>query len=121
MTIAVTVAFQGIPPSPALRSEIERCAEKLTHFAANIQRCDVTVRLAHHRHRQGNGYQVHAHLALPGGSLDAGADPHGEHSHDDPYLAVRDAFDALRRQLEDAIRIRRGDVKFHAVDAEPWP
>jgi hypothetical protein len=34
---------------------------------------------------------------------------------------VRDAFDALRRQLEDAIRIRRGDVKFHAVDAEPWP
>jgi ribosomal subunit interface protein len=119
MTIAINVAFQGMPPSPALRSEIERCVEKLARFATNLQRCDVTVRLAQNRHHQGNGYRVHAHLALPGGDLDAVARPHAEHSHDDPYLAVRDVFDALRRQLEDTVRIRRGDVKFHSNDAKP--
>lgn len=30
------------------------------------------------------------------------------------YVAIRDAFDALRRQLEDFMRIRNGAVKTHA-------
>jgi cold shock CspA family protein len=29
------------------------------------------------------------------------------------YVAVRDAFDAVKRQLEETVRLRRGDVKAH--------
>jgi len=37
------------------------------------------------------------------------------HSHADPYVAIRDAFDAARRQLEDYARRRRQHVKSHEV------
>jgi ribosome-associated translation inhibitor RaiA len=34
-------------------------------------------------------------------------------AHEDVYVALRDAFDAAGRQLEDSIRRMRGDVKHH--------
>jgi hypothetical protein len=34
---------------------------------------------------------------------------------------ARDAFDAARRQLEDYVRERRGDVKHHAPSGEGVP
>jgi cold shock CspA family protein len=37
------------------------------------------------------------------------------HRHDDVYVALRDAFDSVARQLEDIVRIRRGDVKKHEL------
>jgi cold shock CspA family protein len=36
-------------------------------------------------------------------------------AHEDIYVAIRDAFDATRRLLEDHVRQGRGDVKLHAV------
>ncbi len=40
---------------------------------------------------------------------------HDKHAHEDVYVAIRDAFDAARRQLEDYARVRRGDTKSHEV------
>jgi cold shock CspA family protein len=37
------------------------------------------------------------------------------HAHEDAHVAVRDAFDALRRRLQDHVRDSRGEVKLHAV------
>ncbi|MGH8731193.1 MAG: hypothetical protein ACREVF_05715 [Burkholderiales bacterium] len=34
-------------------------------------------------------------------------------AHEDVYVALRDAFNAASRQLEDSIRRMRGDVKHH--------
>ncbi len=36
-----------------------------------------------------------------------------DHSHEDVYVAVRDAFNAAARRLEDHARRMRGDVKTH--------
>jgi hypothetical protein len=36
---------------------------------------------------------------------------------EDVYVALRNAFDAAKRQLEDYVRLLRGDVKTH----EPKP
>ena len=36
--------------------------------------------------------------------------------HDeDVYVALRDAFDAARRKVEEVVRIRRGEVKQHSA------
>jgi ribosomal subunit interface protein len=107
MTPAVTITFQGMPPSSALKSDIEQHAEKLQRLAPHLQACRVVVQHSEQRHRQGNRYQVHAHLTLPGAVIEAGNTPSGNQSHEDPYLAVRDTFDALRRQLEDRARSGR--------------
>lgn len=107
----LTVTFQGMEPSPALRHEIERRAAKLERLAKLPLTCDVTVRQQEQRHLQGNRYGVHAHLTAPGITMEAGKTPRADHTHEDPYLAVRDTFDALRRQIAEHIRMRHAAVK----------
>jgi ribosome-associated translation inhibitor RaiA len=119
MTLPVTIVFQDMPPSPALRADIERHAEHLTRFAPRLLACHVTLRHSESRHHQGNRYLAHVRVTLPGGELAAGRTADPDHSHQDAYVAVRDAFDALRRQLEDFQRIRRGDVKSHPRKSAP--
>lgn len=117
MTTALTITFDGMEPSTPLRHEIERCAVKLERLTTPPLTCDVTVRQSEQRHLQGNRYAVHAHLTLPGTTIEAGKTPRADHTHEDPFVAVRDTFDAVRRQLDEHLRIRRGDVKTHAPAA----
>lgn len=111
MAVETTVAFQGMAPSPALRDDIRRHADRLTRFASRLQACDVTVRRDENRHRRGNHYLVRVRLTMPGRVFEAGDDAPADRRHEDPYLAAHDAFDALRRQLEDHVRIKRERVK----------
>jgi ribosome-associated translation inhibitor RaiA len=119
MAMQVSVTFEGLPSSQALQSDIEQHAKRLEHFAPRLLACHVTVRNSEGRHRQGNRYLVHVRATLPGGEFEAGSTAEPDRSHEDPYVAVRDAFDALRRQLEDFVRIRRGDVKSHSPKRAP--
>lgn len=111
MSVATTVSFLGMDPSPVLRSDIERQAEKLAHFAPRLLACDVSVKLCERRHHQGNRYSVRIRARLPGAEFEAGRTPAGDHTHEDAYVATRDAFDALRRQLEDHLRTQRDRAK----------
>lgn len=113
MPIPTDVTFQGIPASDALRASIIERVDRLSRQAPGALACHVTVSLEGQRRHQGNLYRVHARLVLPRGELNAGTSPPADTSHEDPYVAVRDTFDALRRQMEDFIRRERGDVKKH--------
>lgn len=103
MTASVTVVFQGVAPSEALRTDIEQHAEKLGKFAKRLQSCDAVVGREEGRHRQGNRYHVRLLASLPGGVETT------ERIHEDAYVAAHQAFDALRRQIEDHVRVQRGD------------
>jgi ribosome-associated translation inhibitor RaiA len=107
MAIGTTVAFQGMAPSAALRDEIVRHAERLTRFASRLQSCHVTVTRDEGRHRKGNHYLVRVRLTMPGRVFEAGDTAPADRRQEDPYLAAHDAFDALRRQLEDHLRTQR--------------
>lgn len=111
MNLPVTVTFRGMLPSAALRTDIEDHAQRLERFAPRLMNCHVTVQRSENRHHKGNRYEVQVRVTLPGGEFEAGRNAEPDQSHEDPYVAVRDTFNALRRQLEDFIRIRRGDVK----------
>lgn len=103
MTIAVNVAFQGIDASDALRTDIENQAGKLERFTETLQSCDAVVGREEGSHRHGNRFRVRVTATLPGGQETA------EKLHEDAHVAAHQAFAALRRQLEDFVRIRRGD------------
>ena len=111
MQADVTIRFEGMAASQALGEDIQRHADKLLQFAPRLQSCDVAVRHAEQRHQSGNRYLVRIHAVLAGATFEAGRTPPKDRSHEDVYVAVRDAFDALRRQLEAHVRIRRGEVK----------
>lgn len=113
MTFPVTVTFDGVDASDALRDAIVDRAQRLARFAADITACQVVVARDSQHHRQGNAYDIRVKLALPGGDIEARGVGTGMRQAD-PYAAVADTFDALRRRVEDRTRLRRGAVKSHA-------
>jgi hypothetical protein len=67
------------------------------------------------RRHQGDLFRVRIDLAVPGREIIVDRTGPKDHAHDDVYVAVRDAFAAATRKLEDAAREMRGDVKIHAA------
>lgn len=114
MQVPLQITFRHMESSPALEARIRQRAQELEHFFDRITACHVTVE-SRHRQRQGNLFEVRVDLVLPGQEIVVGRDRGVNHAHEDAHVAVRDAFDALRRRLEDHARHSRGEVKLHAV------
>jgi ribosome-associated translation inhibitor RaiA len=114
----VQITFRHMEPSPALEARIQQRAAELGQFYDRITAIRVVVECRHHSHRQGKLFEVLVDLKLPGGEIVVGRNPGTNHAHEDAHVAVRDAFDAARRQLEDHARERRGDVKRRAIATE---
>ena len=97
--------------SPALEGRIRELAARLDRFSEHVMRCHVIVEpSAHHKHH-GFLYDFRIDLAVPDEEIAIRHAHSADHAHEDPYLALRDAFRAARRKLEDYERRRRGDVK----------
>jgi ribosome-associated translation inhibitor RaiA len=107
MNVPVQVTFEDMPRSDAVEAKIRERMEKLDHFFPRIGRCQVWVLSPQRRHhRKGKMRSVRIHLTLPEGEIAVNAPP-----SDDVYVAIRNSFDAARRQLEDYARKKRGDTK----------
>lgn len=117
MQIAPQIGFRDFEPGEELRDFVEGQVSKLDHFYPGVIGCRVIVEIPHRRHERGNLYHVRIDCTVPGRELVVSRDPAEDHTHEDPFVAVVDAFDALCRQLEDHAREVRGDVKHH----EPPP
>lgn len=115
MQIPLKVAFEdGLETSDALLARIEREAKKLEQFSRRIVGCRVAVGKLSARHRQGDLFQVRLQLILPAGAeVVADRNPGADHAHEDAFVAVRDAFAAARRRLQDRARRMAGQVKTH--------
>jgi cold shock CspA family protein/ribosome-associated translation inhibitor RaiA len=103
---------------PMIEAEIARKAEKLEEFSNHITSCTVTVEAPHRHHRQGNLYRVRIHLSIPEHHEVVVDRQDGiNHAHEDVHVAIRDAFKAARRQLQDIVREMRGATKQHTLPA----
>ncbi len=135
--LPLQVTFRNMTPSEAVEADIRQKAAKLNLFYDNIMGCRVVVEAPHRHHRKGKLYHVRIDLTLPGGELVIKHEPkritdppkHSQKApevelaetresskyaaHDDIYVAIRDAFDAARRKLQDYARCQRGAVKIH--------
>jgi ribosome-associated translation inhibitor RaiA len=109
MQLPVQVTFHGMSHSAALEQAIQERAAKLDHFHPHVVSCRAVVEEASRHKHQGKEFVVRLDIKVPGGEVAINR----EHS-EDPFVAVRDAFDAARRQLEDDARRKRGAVKSHA-------
>lgn len=101
-------------PSPAVETEINARIEDLEQFFDRIIGIDVVVDLPARHSRQGNLFQVHIEISVPASPPIVVSHPHHDRpEHADVYIAIRDAFNAARRQLQDRAHKLRGDVKVH--------
>jgi ribosome-associated translation inhibitor RaiA len=99
MAFTTEVTFRDLDPSPTLEAFARRCAARLSRVSDRIQRCDVQIELPHRHQQQGRRFHVGVVIALPGRLIAVTRDPGEDGAHDDPYVAVRDAFRAARRRL----------------------
>jgi ribosomal subunit interface protein len=115
MQNALQVTFRNMPPSEALEARIREKAAKLEKFHPHITSCHVTVEEGHRHHAQGRHFSVRIDVHVPGRE----AIVSNMHHDEDPYVALRDAYEAVRRQLEESAREMRGEVKFHESSRRP--
>jgi ribosomal subunit interface protein len=94
------ITYRGMTQSEALSSHIREHLEKLEHFFDGIQGCRVVVDEPHRHKSQGKHFHVLVDLTVPGREIVVGRDPVEHRNFEDPYIAVSEAFEAARRQLE---------------------
>jgi len=92
--------------SDALEASAREHARKLELFASDIIACHVSIDLEQKHKQQGRLFGVRIDLTLPGHELVV-----NRVQNEDAYLALRDAFDTMKRQLEDVVRRRQQRVK----------
>jgi ribosomal subunit interface protein len=113
MRLPLQVTFRHMEPSAALEARIRALAQRLDRFSGHVMHCHVTVEAPHQHQKQGQLYEVRIDLTVPQAEIVAHREHRARHSHEDVYVALRDAFRAVRRQLEDYEREHRQDVKHH--------
>jgi ribosomal subunit interface protein len=106
MQIPLQISLHGIGHSDAVYTAIRERAAKLERYYDRIVSCRVVLELAARHQHRGKQFAVRVDLKVPGREL-AVTREHDE----DVHVAIRDAFDAARRQLEDYAREQRDDVK----------
>ncbi len=112
MEVEPQIVFENMGSSDALRERIKSEIGHLEQFHGRMTACRVVVHAPEKHQRKGNVYNVRVHLVLPGKREVAVRPSKARHQwHEDPNIAIRDAFDAARRQLQDQTRRQRGDVK----------
>lgn len=117
MTFPLNVAFEGgLTASDGLRRRIEDEVARLERFEDRIVGFRVAVIGPGHRHQHGGKYRVRLQISTPGGrDVVIDRDPGEGRAHEDAYLAIRDAFKAARRRLQDRARRADGQVKTHVA------
>lgn len=125
MELPVQITFRNMAASPAVETRIREEAAKLETFYDRITSCRVVMEIPHQHHEKGNHFHVRIDIGVPGGEvvvrhepdlhssikeLDDGARAKSLEAsapHKDAYVAIRDAFKAARRRLQDRVARER--------------
>jgi ribosomal subunit interface protein len=108
MELGLQITARDIEITEAIRADIAEKAAKLDKFYDRIIRCRVVFEAPKRHQHEGKLYNIHVYITVPGGEIVVKRE-----MNKDLYVAIRDAFQAARRKLEDFSRQQRLDVKHH--------
>src|SRR3990167_772538 len=109
----IDIIFRHVDSSESIREDAYQRALKLAHFSDEIMHCQVVIENHHHHQNAGNLYHVRIDLKISGTSLVVNRDPDKHLAHKDVYVAIRDAFEAMTRQLQNHASKKRSHVRHH--------
>lgn len=122
MSVTPRITYKNIPPSAALSVAITDNAERLAEMCERISHLRVSVEAVNPGHRKGVQYHVHIELGIPGKALFVSRDADENRANEDAYMAVREAFRAMKRQLAEHLNVRhkfergRKDQRWEGID-----
>lgn len=113
MQLTPEITFRGLASTPAVENKIQERIARLERYYSRIMGCRVMLELNHRHQHKGKLFYVRLEVTVPGRKLVVSRDPEAHQAREDVYVAIRDAFDAMERRLEDFARRQRGDIKMH--------
>jgi ribosome-associated translation inhibitor RaiA len=111
MDAPLNITFHDLDQSDFIEGRIRERADRLEQRFGRIVSCNVTLAAPNRRHRKGNLFSCSIDVSIPGAEIVATRNPDDDHSHENVQVAIRDAFNATERRLEDVVRKMRGQIK----------
>lgn len=105
MEVPLEISTKLIDLTPALEAELRKKAAKLERYYDRITSCRIAVERESLHHQGGGPFRVRIDITVPGSELVA------VKTEETLNTAVREAFQAAERQVEEFSRRRRGEVK----------
>lgn len=113
MQVPLEISVRWLDLSPPLDAELRKRAAKLERYYNRITSCRIAVEApTGNHHQEGGPYRVRVDVTVPGAELVA------DKSAEDVFAAIRDAFNAMDRQVETYSQKQRGDVKTQVAPPE---
>lgn len=107
MQTPLQITFRGMAPSPSIDATIRDRMQRLERWHDRITRCHVVVDVPHRHQHKGRAYSVRLDITTPTGEVVALTREAPDGKSEDLYLAIGQAFDAARRQLDHELGRRR--------------
>lgn len=115
METPLEITFRNLDHSDAVEAKAREKVGKLEQVYGRITSCRVMIEALNRQHTKGNLFHVTIEVGVPGKQVVVDRNSGKNQAHEDIYVALRDAFNAARRRLEDHSRKRSGHVKNHEV------
>jgi cold shock CspA family protein/ribosome-associated translation inhibitor RaiA len=115
MTANLQITFRDFTPPQLAEDRIRERVERLEKMHPRITSCRVVAESPHRQHHKGKLYLFRIDLTLPGGELVVNRNRDDRHAHEDFFVAMRDAFNAMEQQLRTRGERNRGRTKTHDV------
>lgn len=114
MQVPLQITFRNMESSEAMETDVRKRVDKINRRHAEIISCRVVVEAPPQHHRKGGLFKVRIDITCPEGKLEINREPSARHhAHEDVYVALRDAFNAADRKLEEYSCRRKGQIKAH--------
>ena len=108
MAIPLEITVLDIEKTAPIEERIQKKVEKMEQFFDRIECCKVVIEEPQKHKHQGKLYNVRLEVNVPGKQLIV-----NKHPNEDLYVAIRDSFQAMYRQLEGFSQKIRGETKSH--------
>jgi ribosome-associated translation inhibitor RaiA len=122
MNTPLEITFKGLDRSAAIETKITEKAAKLEKVFDRMTHCRVVVAAPNKHHHKGKSYEIKIDIGIPDHApLILTHESHVGDAQEDLQIALRDAFDAAKRRLDDIAERLKGGAKAERGRRRPAP
>ena len=111
MQLEPVITYRGVSPTPTIENKVRQRLRRLERHHPRVMACRVMVEAPHRHQAKGVLYCVRLDVTVPGHELVVNRDPKAHQAHEEVLTAVRDAFDAMERQLDGLRGRKRREIR----------